>query len=279
MNCRERCSRQGPIVAYLTRMDGVTWFAPFLMTLFVSVLPMDVHAMTAQEILQQVTKQNFNDNFRVAVTVKAFKGNKLISNHSLWLIAKVNQGKSGFFVDFDEPKESKGLRFLFLEQAGQERAAYMYLPATGKTMPLAVDDPSVDVGGTGLTTEDLQGFIGKTEAGATVLKEETLGGRECYVIRIPIPETKGERLLWVSRDGFLVMKNQQLDEKGRVLRTFMVTEFFKTEQGKEFPKEEEIMVPAKGIRITVRQENAVFGIEIPDGVTDPEKFGTFQWKG
>ncbi len=35
----------------------------------------------------------------------------------------------------------------------------MYLPATGRTVPLAVDEPSADLGGTGLTMDDIQGFM------------------------------------------------------------------------------------------------------------------------
>ena len=75
-----------------------------------------------------------------------------------------------------------------------------------------------------------------------------------------------------------MVKDQQLDGQGNILRTFVVTKFFKTLLGKEYPWEEEITIPGKGIRIAVRQESAVFGIEVPDEVTDPEKFGTFQWK-
>ncbi len=254
-------------------------FAKLLIFLLLFILPTDILAMTAQEILDQVGKQNFSDNFRVFVTVKASKGKKVISNHSLWLTVKVDKGNSGFFVDFEDPKESKGLRFLFLEESGKEPSAFMYLAATGKTVPLDVDDPSVDVGGTGLTTEDLQGFIQKTSSEAELLREEKLDGRDCYVIRIPSAETKGERLLWVSKDGFLVLKNQQIDAQANILRTFKVTEFFKTDKGREFPRQEEIVVPAKGVRINIRQENAVFGIEIPEEIMDPEKFGTYQWKG
>lgn len=254
-------------------------FAKLLIFLFLFALPTDIFAMTAQEILDQVGKQNFNDNFRGYVTVKTFKGKKLISNHSLWLTVRVDKGNFSFFVDFEQPKESKGLRFLFLEEPGKEPTAFMYLPATGKTVPLDVDDPSVDVGGTGLTTEDLQGFMQKTSSEAELLREEKAEGHDCYVIRIPNPETKGERLLWISKNGFLALKNQQLDPQGKVLRTFKVTELFKTEQGKEFPRQEEVAVPAKGTHINVRQENAVFGIEIPEEVMDPDKFGTYQWKG
>jgi hypothetical protein len=234
--------------------------------------------MTAQEILEQVAKQSFSDNFRVVLTLKAFKGQEVISSHALWLIVKAQQGNVSYFLDFYEPKESKGLRLLFLEQAGQEPTTYMYLPATGKTMAVTVDDPAVDVGGTGLTTEDFQAFFSKAQPEEPVLREEPLVGRECYVIKIPIPQSKGERLLWVLKDCFLVVKDQQLDGQGNILRTFVVTKFFKTLSGKEYPWEEEITIPGKGIRITVRQDNAVFGIEIPDEVTDPEKFGTVEWK-
>ena len=253
-------------------------FARLVIFLFLLVLPADIFAMTAQEILDQVGKQNFSDNFRGFVTVKTFKGKKLISNHSLWLTVKVDKGNSSFFVDFEEPKESKGLRFLFLEEPGKQPSAYMYLPATGRTVPLDVDDPSVDVGGTGLTTEDLQGFMQKASSQAELLREEKFDGRDCYVIRIPNAETKGERMLWVSKAGFLVLKNQQLDAQGKVIRTFKVTELFKAEQGKEFPRQEEIVIPAKRVHINVKQENAVFGIEIPEGLMDPEKFGTYKWK-
>ena len=76
----------------------------------------------------------------------------------------------------------------------------------------------------------------------------------------------------------MVLKDQQLNAQGDILRSINVTRIFKTLKGKEYPWEEEITVPGKGIRITVKHESAVFGIEIPDEVTDPEKFGTVEWK-
>ena len=57
-----------------------------------------------------------------------------------------------------------------------------------------------------------------------------------------------------------------------------MVEFFKTDQGKEFPREEEITIPEKKIKMRLRQENAVFGVEIPEDLTDPGKFGIFRWK-
>jgi len=234
--------------------------------------------MTAHEILEQVVKQNFADTFRVVLSVKTLKGKKVVSNHVLWLMGKTQGDTSTFFVDFEEPKESKGLRFLFELQPTKDPRAFMYMPAAAKTLPLAVDDPSVDIGATGLTMEDIQGFVPKGQEKETLLREETLDGRDCYVISISGPDGKGERLLWVSKNGFLIVKSELLDPQGKVKRVFRVVEFFKTEKGPEFPREEEITIPDKGIQIQLRQEIAVFGIQLPDEVMDPAKFGTFAWK-
>ncbi len=241
-------------------------------------IPANLQAMTAHEILEQVFKQNFADTLRVALTVKTMKGKKVLSDHVLWLIGKTSRDETSFFVDFEEPKDSKGLRFLFQMAPGKDPKAFMYMPAAGKTLPLAMDDPSVDIGATGLTMEDIQGFVPKGSEKETLLREEKADGRDCYVISVSMPEGKGERLVWVSKDDFLIVKSQQLDAQGKVKRTFRVVEFFKTEKGKEFPREEEITVPDKGIRIHIRQDNAVFGMALPDEVTDPAKFGTFAWK-
>jgi hypothetical protein len=194
-------------------------------------------------------------------------------------MAKMDGGSGSFFVDFDSPPESKGLRFLLQMSEGGQPHAFMYLPATGKTVPLAIDDPSTDVGGTGLTMDDIQGFVPRAGEAATVVREEPMDGRDCYVIKVDLPDGAGERLLWVTKNDFFVVKSQQVDSQGKVRRTFRVVEFFKTEQGKEFPREEEIFVPDRNIRIQVRQDSAVFGIQIPEEVMDPEKFGIYRWKG
>ena len=241
-------------------------------------IPLNLQAMTAHEILEQVFKQNFSDSFRVVLTVKTQKGKKVISDHVLWLVGKTNQDTSTFFIDFVEPKESKGLRFLFELEPGKEPKAFMYIPAAGKTLPLDVDDRSVDIGATGLTMDDIQGFVPQGGEKETILREEKADGRDCYVINIALPDGKGERLLWVSKNDFLIVKSQHLDAQGKIKRSFRVVEFFKTERGKEFPREEEITIPDKGIRVQLRQDNAVFGIALPEEITDPAKFGTFAWK-
>ena len=172
-----------------------------LIGLVLLCIPLNLQAMTAHEILEQVFKQNFSDSFRVVLTVKTLKGKKVVSDHVLWLVGKTSQDTNTFFIDFVEPKESKGLRFLFELEPGKEPKAFMYIPAAGKTLPLDVDDPSVDIGATGLTMEDIQGFVPKGGEKETILR-----GRESRRSRLLRNQYRAAR--WKGRATALGVENR-----------------------------------------------------------------------
>jgi hypothetical protein len=242
------------------------------------ITPLYGHAMTALEVLEQVAKKNFNEDFRMILSVKTMKGKKQTSDHSLWMMGKMKPDTTILFIDFEEPQDTKGLRFLIEVPKGEEPRAYMYLPATSNVLPLAADDPSVDLGGTGLTMEDMQGFVPERSERLTLLPDQKSHDRDCFVIKVSRAEEKAHRLLWVSKKDFIVVKSQSIDAQGKITRVFRVTEFFETKEGKQFPREEEIVIPGKDIRIVVRQEHASFGIDFPNELLSTETFGTFQWR-
>lgn len=263
----------------IVRMTGNrTIIKGFFLGMLMTLVPVLVFAMTAQEILERVAKENFGENFRLIMSVKTFKGKKESGSNSLWLMGKVTPAMTSFFMDFEEPEESKGLRFLMQIEPGKEPRAFMYLPATGKTLPLAVDDPSVDLGGTGLTMEDMQGFVPESGERMTLVEEQKIRDRDCWVIRVSRAEEKAYRLIWVTKNGFIVIKSQSVDAAGKTTRIFNVVELFQTKDGREFPREEEITIPGRGIRIVVRQEYASFGVDIPDEIMNPEQFGAAKWR-
>lgn len=237
-----------------------------------------VFAATAQEILKQVAEKNFGEAFRIALTIETTKGSKVIARHSLWLMGKVSPEKSSVFLEFDRPEESKGLRFLFKVEADQKPKAYMYLPATGKTLPLGLDDSGVNIGDTGLAMEDIQSLVPNAGDKAEIVKEEKIGKRDCYVIKVISSTNKPDKIMWVSKEDLFVIQSKQIGKNGKPDRIFKVVDFFKTQDGKTFPRAEEITIPDKGIKVRVTQESAVFGIEIPSEVFDPKKFGKFPWR-
>ncbi|MBM4329074.1 MAG: outer membrane lipoprotein-sorting protein [Deltaproteobacteria bacterium] len=246
---------------------------------FLLMTPAGVWALTAGEILDQVARKGIGEGgFRIALQVETTKGKKKLKDHTIWLMGRVKADETSLFVDIEAPADSRGTRFLFKARSGQKPEAHLYLPSTGKTSQLDRSDPTAELGGTGLTMEEILALVPQGDETATLAKEELAEGLPSYVIRIASPGQPGERLIWVAKDDFFVLKSHQLDADGKVRKSFRVVEFFKTEQGRTFPRAEEILIPDKGLRIKVRQESAVFGIEIPEEVLDPKAFGAFQWR-
>ena len=111
----------------------------------------------------------------------------------------------------------------------------------------------------------------------TLLRREKIGDRQCLVILISRPEEKAGRLVWIDDKNNVVVKAQNLDAQGKVLREMKVIKFFRTENGKEIPREEEITVPGDDIRIKVVQEHGILDVEIPPEVMDSKQFGQYKW--
>jgi len=256
----------------------VTFILRILVVLALAWLPATAQALTAKEILDKAAKESLGESFRLVLTVNSFKGNKPASKHAVWLMGVMEDHTARFFMEFDEPEESKGLRFLLIASKEDRPQAFMYLPATKRTVPLAADDPSVDLGGSGLSTDDIRMFIPKGGEEEILEGEETIDGRECYKIKVASTKDGGTRLIWITKKDLMVVKSANLDPQGKADRSLRVLEFFKTEKGREFPREEEILIPSKGIRIQLRQENAVFGVTIPDELLDPKTFGAYKWR-
>lgn len=235
-------------------------------------------SLTALEILEKAAEETFKDTFRVAVEIKTVKGGKAVGEHSLWMLGRRNSEGTAVVVDFVAPDDSKGLRFLFLMNPDKERQAYMYFPDTSRTLGLEVEDEGTDFAGTGLKVQDILAMLPQRAENLELVREEAVDKRACYMIQAPLPNKAGQRQLWVTKKGYNLVKSQDLDTKGKVVKTFRVLEFFTTSDGREFPRETEVSLPAKGVRVKVRHESAYFGVPIPDELVRPETFGACKWR-
>lgn len=251
-------------------------WAPTAVLLF---LPAVVWALTAPEIVNQAIKKHVGDTFRAVLNIQSFQGAKKTSEHVVWIVGQVEEDGSAIFLEIAEPEDAKGLRLLFRSKHKEKPEAFMFLPATGQAVPVDVDDPSTDIAGTGLTVGDMQPLFPKKGEKETLEKDEdAVLGKKCWVIRITSPDGKEDRLLWIRKDEMDVAKFQQFGPDGKIAREMKVLEYFETDRGRSYPREEEIIVPGKGIRIKVRQEHGVFGIPVPEELIDPQTFGTYKWR-
>jgi hypothetical protein len=235
-------------------------------------------AMTGKEIVEKAQKSQAGESFRAALEIETFHGNKRVSQHSLWVMGQVEKDNTVVFIDFSEPQDSKGVRILCHLNPAKDPEGYMYLPATEEVFQIDVKDPATDIGGTGLTMADFQPLIPEKGETETLLREEDVDGIPCYVVEISGLDSKEARLVWITKDSFDLVKLEQKGSDRKVQRAMRVVEFFTTNEGKRYPRQEEITLPAKNIKIKVRQENAVFGIVVPDELTNPATFGKFKWQ-
>jgi hypothetical protein len=84
------------------------YFVLIILSILLWCSPTDLHALTAQEILDQsIMKQNLGESFRIAATVKTYKTKKLLSDQTLWLMAQIRKDGANF-VDLTLRRNPKG---------------------------------------------------------------------------------------------------------------------------------------------------------------------------
>jgi len=237
-----------------------------------------VQALTPEEIMDEATQRCFGESFRAVLSVNMERAGKLVSKRVFWLMGRMNKSMAALFLDFQEPEEVKGLRYLVQIPVDKDSSAFMYMPAAGQTLPFEGDSSSVELGGAGFTMDDISVFVRRGNEKLVIEGEEKVGNRDCYVVRASFAKSKGERLLWITKKDFIFVKSQTLDANRKVKRIFKVTELFRTADGRDLPRKEEIIVPETKEKITLTQEHLIFGIATPDELWDPITFGAFRWK-
>lgn len=254
---------------------------PLLVTVALVCLTSPVFGISAREILDESARRNLMDSFRVGVLIKNLKKTKMVSEHFLWLVGVNNSDGTTLFIEFEEPEEARGMRFLskFPPRDSVDRPkSFSFIPVTGAVVPMKVGDTSADVGGTGMTIDDFRGFVPATSGEPKILREEDVGDRRCYVIEAQTQGTDHRTLIWISKEQFLVVKTQRFSSTNKLEREFLVLEFFTTDDGQLWPRKEEILVPRDDTRIIVEQQAGVYHMHVPEDLMNPETFATFKWR-
>ena len=255
-------------------------FRVVLLLILLLPFPSDVRALTVQQIMKENATRYSMESFRVGVDITTLKGKKNVSRHFLWVMGMTEQGTTSLFVEFDEPEEARGMRFLFkypAQESSSANKAFVFMPATRVAVPLKAGD-SPDIGGTGMTAEDFRGFVPDPDGELTLEREENVDGRNCYVILVSDASGKPVKRIWIAKEQFMVVKTETLGADGSLERQFRVTEFFTAQDGKMWPRKEEIFVPKDGIRVIVDQQGGVYNVSVPEELFDPATFGTFKWR-
>ena len=176
-----------------------------------------------------------------------------------------DEKKIMFFV---APSDVKNTSFMSWSYGdGQSDDMWIYLPALKKTKRISSSSKSDYFMGSDFTYDDLGGRH-PSEDTHTFLREETINGKDCYVVE-SIPKDSdylySKTISWVVKDEWFGMKKDFYDEDEEFLKSLIINEYEKVNGYWVIPEME--MYNEQKDHSTLMQ---LKDIKIGDGINDSQ---------
>ncbi len=125
---------------------------------------------------------------------------------------------------FLEPTDVKGTVSLLVEHSDKDDDIWIYLPSVKKVRRLISSNKKDSFVGTDFSYGDVIGHKVK-EWNHTIVKEEDVDGKSCYVIESTPKDATvktntgySKRIGWIQKDNFVTVKAVSYDEAGELLK-------------------------------------------------------------
>jgi len=130
-------------------------------------------------------------------------------------------GNQKYFIYFHQPGDVRRMVFMVWKYPEKEDDRWLFIPAVDLIRRIAADDKRSSFVGSDFSYEDISGRDVSADK-YTLLREERLGARDCYVIR-STPITAADytkRISWIDKKTFLPIKEEYFDAQGQLFRVF-----------------------------------------------------------
>ena len=139
----------------------------------------------------------------------------------------LENGNQKYFMYFHQPADVRAMTFMVWTYPGRDDDRWLFVPAIKLVRRIAADDSRSSFVGSDFTYEDVSGRDIELDT-HTLLREETLGGTNCYVIQsVPAGGAAsefGRMRSWVAKDTWLPLKEEYDDRRGQLARVFTADE-------------------------------------------------------
>ncbi len=179
-----------------------------------------------------------------------------------------------YFLYFHEPGDIRGTAFLVWKYPEKDDDRWIFIPAVNMVRRVAARDSRSSFVGSDFTYEDISGRDVSADT-HTLLREEKLGDRECYVIQ-SVPKAAIEytkELAWIDKKTFLPLKEEYYDAQNELARLFTADTITDVAAGKDATKEayptatKRTMKNVKsGHRTEVRFDSVTYNAGLDDGL-------------
>lgn len=166
-----------------------------------------------------------NDSYRISQMILIDKNNNRKIRKLKNFSKKTSKGTNSF-IEFLEPADVKGSKFLTIGYDEGDDDQRLYLPAMGKVRKISSSKKGGSFMGSDLNYYDMET---RTFSDATYkyLRDETYNGIDCYVIEAypTDPDAPYSKMVsWVNKSNYVTRKIECYDKKDRKEKTIAIVE-------------------------------------------------------
>ncbi|HLA50111.1 MAG TPA: outer membrane lipoprotein-sorting protein [Thermodesulfovibrionia bacterium] len=203
----------------------------YLVILFIMFLPFEAFALTAEEVMKKSQEVFFyqGKDFKARVMMKLISKGGQERIREMTMLRK-NFGESGgnqkYFIYFFQPTDVRDMTFMVYKYPSKDDDRWLFVPAINMVRRIAAQDKHSSFVGSDFTYEDISGRDIEEDT-HTIVKEETLGAKDCYLIK-SAPKIQdvdySYKLSWIDKANFLPAKEEYYDRKEELYRIFTADE-------------------------------------------------------
>ncbi len=183
-------------------------------------------SMSGQELAQMVYDRDDGDNAYFKTEMVLTDRNKNARKRMMMSYATDVGGLLKTWVEFLEPADIRGTRFLSWENLDQDDTQYLYLPELGRARRIVSSQKRLQFVNTDFTYEDMQRRKPDEDV-HRILRDDVYGGRPVYVLEsVPKPETSqyGKRISLIEKESLFAVAIDFFDTKGQEIKRFRIFE-------------------------------------------------------
>ncbi|MDA8092231.1 MAG: outer membrane lipoprotein-sorting protein [Nitrospiraceae bacterium] len=201
----------------------------FILALVIALIPCSAFALSATEIMTKSHEAFYypGKDFKARMVMKLISAGGQQRIRELTLLRKNFPGdKQKYFIYFFQPADVKDMTFMVYKYPDRDSDRWLYIPALNMVRRIAAQDKRSSFVGSDFSYEDVSGR-NVNEDVHTLVREEKLGARDCYVVK-SVPKAAdvefSYKLSWVDKASYLPLKEQYYDRRGELLKVFTADE-------------------------------------------------------
>ncbi|MCL2276747.1 MAG: outer membrane lipoprotein-sorting protein [Treponema sp.] len=212
----------------------------------------------------RVTSETVSSRSRMVITARNGSATERVIDQ----YSKDGPNGARTVIVFQSPASVAGSRFLTMDNASGGTDQWIFLPSLTRVRRIASSESGGNFMGTDFSYDDISSMDRDVSLDThTLLREETLNGRLCYVIQ-SVPRTAyqySKTISWIDKENFQIYKAEMYNQRNEVAKIMEMSDF-RNVQGRVTPMQTKVSTVSAGTSTTIYMEIMRYDDPIPESV-------------